>query len=247
MNVAAANILLAIDGSQHSQAAVELVRDLPLPPNTSLTLLSVVYRRDASAQIQPVLEKVVAQAQTRLEGKGLDLAAEIAEGHPADVITRSAEEHGCALIVIGAVGLRATLGIMLGGVAQQVVEHASCPVLVVRAPYSGLKRALVVTDGSSCSQLAVSYLNRFPLPAATRVEAMHVLAPPITLDRIAAAWPVGAGMLIYPTDEDMVVQMAEWQMREEQTGREISGQCGCRSGAHRTLGERSNAARRCRD
>ena len=39
-------ILLANDGSQHSQAAVELLCDLPLPPGTQVHALTVIPTRD---------------------------------------------------------------------------------------------------------------------------------------------------------------------------------------------------------
>ena len=73
--------------------------------------------------------------------------------------------------------MRATLGILLGGVAQQVVEYATTPVLVVRAPYHGLRRVLVVTDGSAHSRRAVQYLGKFPLPENMDVRLIHVLPP----------------------------------------------------------------------
>lgn len=80
-------------------------------------------------------------------------------GSPAEKIIETAEAKKSDLIVLGAKGLRATLGILLGGVAQQVVvEYVHCPVLVVRAPYQGLHRILVVTDGSSYRQQAARYL-----------------------------------------------------------------------------------------
>ena len=47
---------------------------------------------------------------------------------------------------MGAKGLRATLGILLGGVAQTVVEYANWPVLVVRAPFEGLHKVLLVSE-----------------------------------------------------------------------------------------------------
>ena len=86
-----------------------------------------------------------------------------------------ARVHKPDLLVVGAKGLRATFGILLGGVAQQVVEYANCPVLVVRTPYEKLLRVLLVVDGSSHSQCAVEYLTRFPFPERSDVRVMHVL------------------------------------------------------------------------
>jgi nucleotide-binding universal stress UspA family protein len=169
-------ILLADDGSEHAQAAVALLCDLPLPPDCRITVLRVFGSQQASELGQ--LEAAVAHTASRLRDRGLSVETELLLGSPAEVITGYAESHKSNLIVLGAKGLRATLGILLGGVAQQVVEYSACPVLIVRPPYTGLQRVLLATDGSPSSQQAAEYVGRFPLPAGVEVRVMHVLAPP---------------------------------------------------------------------
>lgn len=170
------NILLADDGSEHARAAVALVCDLPLPPDCRITVLRAFGSQQASELGQ--LEAALAHTVAILKDKGLNAETELLLGSPAQVITEYAEAHKSDLIVLGAKGLRSTLGILLGGVAQQVVEYSACPVLIVRPPYTGLRRILLATDGSPSSQQAVDYLGRFPLPADVEVRVMHVLAPP---------------------------------------------------------------------
>jgi nucleotide-binding universal stress UspA family protein len=85
-------------------------------------------------------------------------------------------------MVVGATGLRATMGILPSGVAQQVVEHARWPVLVVRSPYEGLGRVLLVTDGSANSQRVTDYIVQIPLPRNIQLHAVHVLPPLETPD-----------------------------------------------------------------
>ena len=128
-------------------------------------------------------------------------------GNPAATLNAHAQEIQADLMLIGAKGLRATLGILLGGVAQQVVEYSTCPVLVVRAPYHGLKRILLVTDGSEQSQHTLAYLAP-PCPDGSRrrcswlprdaqISAMHVLPPPIPEGVSTPAWALGPEVL-YP-------------------------------------------------
>jgi nucleotide-binding universal stress UspA family protein len=74
-------------------------------------------------------------------------------------------------------GSHATFGVLLGCIAQQEVEYAIHPVLVVRPPYSGKQRVLLVTDGSDQSNVAVNFLATFPLPDDAQVQVMHVLPP----------------------------------------------------------------------
>jgi nucleotide-binding universal stress UspA family protein len=170
-------ILLADDGSQHAQAAVKLLRELPLPPRSRVHVLRVFPPGQTYAVAQ--IEKSLKHTEEQLLEQGIKADADLVLGYPAEKIIETAKEMKPDLVVIGAKGLRATLGILLGGVAQQVVEYSCCPVLVVRAPYRGLQRVLLVTDGSLYSQRAVRYLGKFPLPEKVDVRLMHVL-PPLT-------------------------------------------------------------------
>lgn len=153
-------VLVAYDGSAHAQAAIALAEDLFKPcvlgqkcHLTALTVLPTQYIGGHEA-----LEHSLNEVKERLKLQDLPVEALIKAGNPAASINAYAEEIKANLILIGAQGLRATLGILLGGVAQQVVEYSQCPVLVVRAPYHGIRRALLVTDGSPHSQRAVDYL-----------------------------------------------------------------------------------------
>ncbi len=208
-------ILLADDGSDHARAAVTLLGDLPLPSDCQITVLRVFGSQQASEL--GLLEAAVAQTAALLRDKGLNVATELLLGSPAEVIAEYAETHKVDLIVLGAKGLRATLGILLGGVAQQVVEYVACPVLVVRTPYSGLRRILLASDGSSHSQYAAEYLGRFPLPPEVEVRIMHVLNPP---PFPVLAPPVqAAGMPLIIPEEVMAMRAEE----ERQAARMLEG------------------------
>jgi nucleotide-binding universal stress UspA family protein len=180
---------MADDGSQHAQAAIELLGDLTLPPKTRVSVLRVFT--PAQIDLLPMIERALETTRQRLLDKRIPARAEVLLGHPAEKIIEVSRESTPDLILMGAKGLRATLGILLGGVAQQVVEYAFCPVLIVRAPYHGLKRILLVTDGSPTSQAAVHYLSRFPLPAKVDLRVMHVLPPeqqPIAMEVLSSSW-----------------------------------------------------------
>jgi len=207
------NILLTVDGSTHAQAAAHLLRDLPLTKGSLITAMAVLLPRNASdhATIEAILE----QTKTILERKHVEVETTLVAGYPTATIHEYAEKHNLDLIVLGAQGLRATLGILLGGVAQQMLEYASCPVLIVRAPYNGLRRVLLVTDGSIYSQLATEYLAEFTLPADTKVEVMHVLPPLPDPNLIAKSWPAGSEMMpVIPIGE--MKEASDDQIEEEE-------------------------------
>ncbi len=183
------NILLADDGSQHAQASVDLLGELSLPPKSRITDLRV-FTPDQIPGI-PDFENALGKTKERLLQKGIATETNLVLGEPGEKIIEIAEIDRPDLIVIGAKGLRATLGILLGGVAQQVVEYACCPTLVVRAPFQGLQHILLVTDGSSNAQHAARYLTKFPLPQKVDVRVMHVMPPeqhPIMMTSLGGVW-----------------------------------------------------------
>lgn len=183
------NILMADDGSQHAQSAVKLLLDLSLPPRSRVMILRVFTPGQISGI--PEFESSLEKTKHQFLNAGITAGADLIVGSPAEKIIETAATKKSDLIVLGAKGLRATLGILLGGVAQQVVEYAHCPVLIVRAPYQSLRRVLLVTDGSVYSQHAARYLLKFPLPEKADVRVMHVLPPlqpPLTMEPYLGTW-----------------------------------------------------------
>jgi nucleotide-binding universal stress UspA family protein len=209
------NVILAVDGSEHSIAAAKLLRDLPLPKESLISVLAVLVPRNASDHAR--LERALNETEQLLEGTKPTVKTELLTGYPAEQISEYAAKFVPDLIVLGAKGRRATLGILLGGVVQQIVEYAEDPVLVVRAPYDGLQRILLVTDGSIHSQRATHYLGRFPIPDLAEVRVMHILPPMPSPTLIARSWPVGSEAMApvpsYETEE-LLAKQAEEEERQ---------------------------------
>jgi len=170
------HVLLADDSSEHAHGAAKLLCDLPFKKDIRITVLRA-FPSTLSADLY-TLEEHLQKTCEVLKDAGYDPKPELMLGSPSEKIMEFVESHHPELILLGAKGLRSTLGILLGGVAQQVVEYACCPVMIVRAPYRGLKRILLVTDGSAYSEEAVKYITSMPLPVDAEITAMHVLSPP---------------------------------------------------------------------
>ena len=208
------NILLADDGSQHAQAAVELLQELPLPPKSSILILRAFH----SGQIPQIsdFEKSLERSKGQLAGRGFRVETEFKLGSAAQMILEHAEEKMPDLIVLGAKGLRSTVSILLGGVAQQVMEYATCPVLIVRAPYRGFRKILLATDGSPSSLNTARYLAKFPLPEKAEVQVMHVLPPvqmPILMEPQYGTWHTVYA--VFPTQAEEDVRRATEQKQGE--------------------------------
>lgn len=199
-------ILLGDDHSEHALAAVQLLEDLPLAPGTEVTVFRAFYPNQSTDLM--LMEDALNQTCNRLRTKGLHAEVKLELGSPTEMFLKYAETYAPNLIIIGAKGLRATRGILMGGVAQQVVEYAACPVLVVRPPYNGLRRVLLVTDGSATSRQAVHFLGRLPLPASAHLWVMHVL-PPVAIPMMMPGISMGTMPIAVPDSEAMVAQQAQ--------------------------------------
>ena len=57
---------------------------------------------------------------------------EIMQGPAAEAILEVAKTRHCDLIVMGSRGLGQFAGLLLGSQSQKVVQHAECPVLIVK-------------------------------------------------------------------------------------------------------------------
>jgi nucleotide-binding universal stress UspA family protein len=166
------NILLADDGSLNARPAAQLLADLPHDRECLITALRVFTPLEGAeyATVEAEAEK----AKNQLKSRHLHFHSELVLGYPSDKIIEYAGEHNPDLIVMGAKGAGLLNG-LLGSVAANVVHSGRWPVLIVRSPYRGLKRVLLVTDGSPASQYTCDFLGSFALPVEASVEVVHVL------------------------------------------------------------------------
>jgi nucleotide-binding universal stress UspA family protein len=149
-------ILLAVDGSEVSDSAVEEIADRPWPRGIKVHVISVVQSALASAFGAWALpdgyhqkleragreqaESVIARAISRLRESNaareapLTLTSEVIVGHPAMVIIKTASKWNADLVALGAHGHRGFTRFLPGSVAHAVASHAPCSVEIVRKP-----------------------------------------------------------------------------------------------------------------
>ena len=141
-------ILLAIDGSPHSQTAVDEVARRPWPSNSTFRVISVIRPYtppatefvlagatldDMRRQQTSTAEQIIGRAIEVLTGTGLTTETAVREGDPRSAIVDEAEEWGADLVVVGSHGRTGLTRWLLGSVAHAVVGHAPCSVEVVRS------------------------------------------------------------------------------------------------------------------
>jgi len=99
----------------------------------------------------------------------------VSHGKPAERIIEKAEDQGVDVIIMGAKGVSDTDRFPLGNVAQSVMRHAGCSVLLVKEDITRLRRVLVGVDGSGHSEAAVRLLIELPIPHKAEVFLITVL------------------------------------------------------------------------
>jgi len=133
-------ILLAVDGSEHSQRAAALAGELSRAMNIPVAVVNVVSD-GALASSRPLrdyarIEKVTITQRELLKSLGADLVAEAANevrgsggkvsstdvliGGPAQQIARRADEIGVDCIIMGRRGLGDVGGLLIGSVSHKV-------------------------------------------------------------------------------------------------------------------------------
>jgi nucleotide-binding universal stress UspA family protein len=140
-------ILVAFDGSQSAQAAVEDVASLPLPDDTELTIVTALplityFRTDIIQTASPEWRRRKTATQADLESAALVLrratsrvATIVREGSDeTEEILKVADELDTDIIVLGHKGKSAIKRFLLGSVSNRVTHHAKCSVWVVRRP-----------------------------------------------------------------------------------------------------------------
>ena len=136
-------ILLAYDGSKHSQKALNYVVALAKIENSEVNVLTVhekIYHSSRIVYDTATLEKSlhadaeeqISQATKVLKEAGINFTAKIMEGEPAEVICDEAEKNNVDFIVMGSRGLNPSASFLLGSVAVKVLNHSHCPVFIVK-------------------------------------------------------------------------------------------------------------------
>jgi nucleotide-binding universal stress UspA family protein len=192
-------VLLATDGSEDARAATAWLTQFPLPAGSELRAVSAVVLPVPVLDVPPVHEfqkemhdeaqRAADAARAALASRFRTAEAHVLDGDPRNALVGMAEQWPADLIVLGARGLGAVAGALLGSVSIGIARHAPCSVVVVKGVSARLRGALVAVDGSKHSEAAAAFLARLPLDPAFGVRLLGVAeAPhrPATTPRLAA-------------------------------------------------------------
>ena len=139
-------ILVPTDGSEFTKYAVDKAIELAKLSEGTVTALFVL---DKSIYVSSPMDTAVISVYDTLEKEGLHAtdyvlkkAAEagveaeekLIEGVPSKIILQEADEGKYDIIVMGTLGRTGISKLLMGSVAEKIVQNAKCPVLVAKSP-----------------------------------------------------------------------------------------------------------------
>jgi nucleotide-binding universal stress UspA family protein len=175
-------ILLGLDHSEASQAALAEAVSRPWPSGTRFEVVNVVEPAhlwemgETVEELRLRSEKLVRDASQKLQAAGWQTCGASLPGDPRTVLIDRAKTTGADLIVVGTHGGTLTKFI-LGNVAASIVRHAPCSVEIVRRRPGAAPpwRILLPTDGSEYSRAAARSIAARPWPAGCEIRVFSVV------------------------------------------------------------------------
>lgn len=190
-------ILYPTDFSPHSNAVAECVINFIPAGAEEVVLLHVVDQRifmqfpEMTADLLDAMKKSAEENITGLEKKmsdaGLKVSKIIETGIPFNAIVSTAKSEGVNLIVMGSHGRSLVEEMLLGSTTENVLRHATVPVLIEKFAISKdgketvcspmknpFERILFPTDFSECSLSALPYIKQFKDAGLKEVVLLHV-------------------------------------------------------------------------
>ena len=144
-------ILLTTDGSEFSEAAADIAINLAKKCDAELRVVTVIENppyygtpeaaalydaklyRSLSTELERLGKEAVERMETRARDAGHAASSSVRHGSPSGEICAEAEEWGADVIVTSTHGRTGLTRLLLGSVANQIVNHAMCPVLLHRS------------------------------------------------------------------------------------------------------------------
>ncbi|MHA3890966.1 universal stress protein [Acinetobacter sp. GXMZU3951] len=141
------NILVPVDGSETSFAAVKqaaelakvfgskitVVQVLALDPYIAAEYITAAQTNDLIERARTSILSTLEEAKAKFSAEGLDVETRLLEGQVIhQEIINAAKDTNADLIVIGSHGRTGLKKLFLGSVAQNILGDTGVPVLVVR-------------------------------------------------------------------------------------------------------------------
>jgi nucleotide-binding universal stress UspA family protein len=131
------NIVIATDGSKYSETAAQEALALVKRCNKKCALHAIaITRKSASDERITSSHDALGEIQSHAEQENIQVDTLLIKGKPHESIHEAiieyATEKNADIIVMGNRGRTSIQRLLIGSVAERVIGHTSCPVLVVK-------------------------------------------------------------------------------------------------------------------
>ena len=136
------NILVAVDGSKHSDAAFDVAMDLALKYDSQLFVLHVFQGGTGAGTLvssgveddnRSIGQEILDSYEETAKERGLQNVRMLLQmGDAAKRIMETASEVKCGLLLLGSRGRGGFKDLLLGSVSHKITNHADCPVLIAK-------------------------------------------------------------------------------------------------------------------
>jgi nucleotide-binding universal stress UspA family protein len=222
-------VLVGVDGSSNSFAAVAFIGQLLSPERDELKLFFATpamtfddERLDAAVQdrartvlgrtiLDAALERLPEHWRARAQQRDVT-------GSPGQELVEAAKQFEADLIVVGFHGTSSIIEhFMLGSVSRKVLQSAKSPVLVVKggseadatADEAATLRILVAYDMEHSAEAMTNVLKQFTWPTNAEGHVLTVVRPMFLAD--LPDWVKNK-----PRDPDVATMAEEWKKEHEQ-------------------------------
>ena len=191
-------VLLAVDGSEHSNQAAEAIR--ALASVKSLTVLHVLdlprltypmlgpeIAKDLAMTVEQAMrtegEQLLKRTMSHLSYHASPVDKRLEEGAPAEILLSVAREIQADLILMGGQGMGQIQELALGSVSHRVLTNACCPVLIIKSRMAEIKKILLPLQDFKDVERVKRLFDKHPFHADAEIMAFTVVPIPRSIFR----------------------------------------------------------------
>lgn len=183
-------VLLAVDGSSCSQAAVESLLNSQLDADTEVQVVSVVDQYESLPSVEGVKEKelqasqdLVKETVAKLQAKfpANKIVGAIMEGYIKEELVAAAQSLPADLLIVGSHGRGGFSLWLLGSTSRALIQSAPCAVRISRSTEHGSSKpespfnVLVALDESDHSKHTMKHVLESHFPPAVKFKCITVI------------------------------------------------------------------------
>jgi nucleotide-binding universal stress UspA family protein len=200
------NIVVPLDGSPQTNAALPLARTFARAMGAAITLVRVKLETESYDDVAVWLRRIAKD----LAGPTFKVQAVVSEGEPAEEILDVLRTQSDGLVIMRTHGRSGLARAVLGSVTERVLKASPVPVVLLRPGgrrVSHLRTLLVPVDGSPGGAVALGTAIALSKSTGAALRLLEVLVPLPTY--LYAAFPMNGSVCVDPSWDDDAATAAE--------------------------------------